>query len=189
MFRCFTANPAHGNALDFSPLGKVGKLRRNEMSGARRCLRGRSQSGFGVRFYVIFADASARTCAFDIVDVASDFASQATSVGSGGNWSAVLRSSYLPQLWRHRERRGARARLIRRQSLFLGLAFSANGRLKRKTRSMLAGDVLHWLPLRTSGLGLRRRSALQSKDYLTDFDLLALFHLHFIHNATHRGRN
>ena len=40
MFGGFAANPAHGNALDFSPLGEIGQLGCDEMSGARRSLGG-----------------------------------------------------------------------------------------------------------------------------------------------------
>ena len=144
MLRRFAANAAHGNALDLSPLSEVRKLRCDKVSGARRSCRAAGYSGqsrFGMSFYVVFADASARACALYFIDVYADFASQAAGVRRGWNWLAMLGSSHLAQLHRHGKRFRARLRLIGRQRLFFGFTFSANGSLECKPRTMLSGDV------------------------------------------------
>src|SRR6267154_5590152 len=159
MFRGLAANAAHGDALNLSPLGEVRQLGRNEVPSARWRLssgcRGR-QDGFGVDFDVVFADASAGARTLDFVNVDTDFASQATGVRRGGNWSAVLGSGHLAQLHGHGKCRGTRTRLIGRQSLFFGLSFGTNCRLESEPRSMLSGDMLDGTARRTSGFGLRR---------------------------------
>src|SRR5712671_5028011 len=107
MFRRLAANPTHGNAFDFPPLGKVRQLGRNEVSGAGWSLSGGcrgSQSSFGVEFDVVLTDASAGARALDFVDVDTDFTSQAAGVRRGGNWPAVLGSGHFAQLNGHRER-------------------------------------------------------------------------------------
>src|SRR5258708_167564 len=80
VFRRFAANSADGDAFDFPPVGEIRQLGRNEVSGTRWSLRGGCrgrQSGFGVEFDVVFADASAGARALDFIDVDTDFTSQA----------------------------------------------------------------------------------------------------------------
>ncbi len=106
MFRRFAANSAHGDALDLSPLGEVGQLGLDEVSGSRGRLRGcrsRAERRFSVGFDVIFADTPTGAGALDRVDVDADFAGQTTGVRSRGNWLAMLGSGDLVQLNWHRK--------------------------------------------------------------------------------------
>src|SRR6202167_4967506 len=153
MFRRFAAYPAHGDALDFSPLREVGKLRFNKMSGARRGLRHHSHSahqGLSVSFDIVFTDASARTRALDFINVDANFASQAARARSCGNRVTMLSSGNLAQLHWHGERRGPRLRLVGRQRLFFRFALGTNRGLESQTRSVLAGGVVHGPALRTN---------------------------------------
>ena len=193
MLGSLAANSSHGNALDFAPFGEVGKLRLSEMSGAWRRLgrRGcRRQQPLGESLNVIFADAAARPPALYFVDINANLAGKSPHMRSCGNRLAMLRASDLTQLHGHGERCRARLlRLVGRQSLLFRLAFCANRRLKRQTRPVLSGNMLHRCVARASGFSGRSWPALEREDHLPNFDLLAFFYFHFFHDATDRRRN
>src|SRR5580658_7780079 len=117
----FAANAAHGDAFDFAPLGEVGKLRRNEVPGTRGRLRSggsRREERLGVRLDVVFANAAAWTCAFDLVDIDTDFTGKTSHVRSRGDGLAMFGAGNFAELCRHAEYRRCHLRLIRRERLF-----------------------------------------------------------------------
>src|SRR5580698_1982529 len=87
----FAPNSAHGDAFNFSPLREIGERWLDEASARSLCsATRRRKSILGGKFYIIFADASARSAAFHAVDVHSDFAGETAHVRSGGDGIAVL---------------------------------------------------------------------------------------------------
>src|SRR5271165_32629 len=186
------ANSAHRDALDLAPLGEVGQLRLSKMSGARRGLgrgRSRGEQGLGVSLDVVFADASARACAFHFVNVNADFAGKSSHVGRGRNRLAIFGARNFAQLYGHGEYRCDRLRLIRRQRLFFRFAFGANGGLKREAGSVLPGNVFDGSVADALRFGLRGGSAFEREDYLSNFDLLAFFYFDFFNDAADRRRH
>ncbi len=137
-------------------------------------------------FDVVFTDAPARAGTLDFVNIDADFASQTARARSCGNRFAMLGSRDLAQLHRHGECRRPRLRLVGRQRLFLGFSLRANCSLKSEARAVLARNMFHGTACRASRFGLRWRPTLQRENHLPNFDLLAFFDLHVLHNAAHR---
>ena len=133
VFGGFAANSAHGDALDFAPLGEVRKLRLREVPGPRRCLgRGsrRRQQSFGVSLHIVFTDTPAGACTLHLVDVNAKLTRKSPHMRSRGNGLAMFGARNFSELRGHAERLRCRLRLVGRKSLFFRLALGANRCLK-----------------------------------------------------------
>src|SRR5208282_1843771 len=99
MFSSLAAHSAHGHALNLSPLGEVGQLGRNEMSGAGWGLCGsghRHERSLGVRLYIVFTDPSAGARSLDLVNINTEFPRETARVRSRRNGFPMFSSSDLP---------------------------------------------------------------------------------------------
>ena len=103
MFRGFAANPAHGNALDFSPLREIGKFGLNKMPGSGRslcrCSHG-GEHGFGMGFDIVFADAPKATMYsgwhYVLVEAGPEQAATWRKSGDWSFWTYALPDTIFP---------------------------------------------------------------------------------------------
>ena len=184
------ADAAHRDPLDFAPAREVRQSGFDEMSGTRRGRTGgRGEQCFGARLDVVLGNAAAGTGAGHLIKINAQFARQTADVRCGGNGPVLLRARDLAKLCGHAERRcSRRTRRVRRQRLFFGLAFGADGRLKRQSCPGLAGNVFHGGGLRATDFR-HGGCALQQENQLADGDFLSLLDENVLHGPTDRGGN
>ena len=83
----FAPHAAHGNALDFSEFGEIGKLRLRKIASWRGLAPHAAEASkdLGMCLHVVFTDASTRAGALYVVNVHADFSCQTTNMRRRGS--------------------------------------------------------------------------------------------------------